>query len=229
MFDFEHFVSMLPDIWTAFGQTLLMVGISVFVAMIIGLPLGLLLFITSRELFAVRSFGKKMNRIINNVFGFIANFIRSIPYIILLVALIPLTKVLLTDTTGPLAVSVSLSVAAIPFFARLVETSLKEVSKGVIEAAIATGASPWLIIKEVLLPEAKSGIIQGITMTIISLIAYSAMAGTIGGGGVGDLAIRFGYYRYDNTIMIATIVILIIIVQVVQIAGDTIAKAVNKK
>src|SRR5699024_8682026 len=101
--------------------------------------------------------------------------------------------------------------------------------KGVIEAAIAAGASPWLIIKEVLLPEAKSGIIQGITMTIISLIAYSAMAGTIGGGGVGDLAIRFGYYRYDDTIMIATIVILVILVQAVQILGDTIAKKVNRK
>lgn len=229
MFDFAHFTSMLPDIWTAFGQTLLMVGISLVVALVIGLPLGLLLFITSHGFFAVRSASKKANRIVNNVFSFIINFVRSIPYIILLVALIPLTKVLLGDTTGPLAVSVSLSVAAIPFFARLVETSLKEVSKGVIEAAIAAGASPWLIIKEVLLPEAKSGIIQGITMTIISLIAYSAMAGTIGGGGVGDLAIRFGYYRYDDTIMIATIVILVILVQAVQISGDLIAKKVNKK
>jgi len=229
MFDFEHFISMLPDIWTAFGQTLFMVGISLGVAFIIGLPLGLLLFITSHGFFAVRSSGKKANRIVHNSFSFIINFVRSIPYIILLVALIPLTKVLLGDTTGPLAVSVSLSVAAIPFFARLVETSLKEVSKGVIEAAIAAGASPSLIIKDVLLPEAKSGIIQGVTMTIISLIAYSAMAGTIGGGGVGDLAIRFGYYRYDDTIMIATIVILVILVQAVQITGDLIAKKVNKK
>ncbi|MGN5457086.1 MAG: methionine ABC transporter permease [Candidatus Kurthia intestinigallinarum] len=229
MFDFAHFTSMLPDIWTSFGQTLLMVGISLVVVLVIGLPLGLLLFITSHGFFAVRNSGKKINRIVNNVLSFVINFVRSIPYIILLVALIPLTKVLIGDTTGPLAVSVSLSVAAIPFFARLVETSLKEISKGVIEAAIAAGASPWLIIKEVLLPEAKSGIIQGITMTIISLIAYSAMAGTIGGGGVGDLAIRFGYYRYDDTIMIATIVILVILVQAVQILGDTIAKKVNRK
>lgn len=229
MFDFAHFTSMLPDIWAAFGQTLLMVGIALVVALVIGLPLGLLLFITSHGFFAVKPSGKKANRIVNNVFSFIVNFIRSIPYIILLVALIPLTKVLVGDTTGPLAVSVSLSIVAIPFFSRLVETSLKEVSKGVIEAAIAAGASPWLIIKDVLLPEAKSGIIQGVTMTVISLIAYSAMAGTIGGGGVGDLAIRFGYYRYDDTIMIATIVILVILVQIIQIGGDLIAKKVNKK
>lgn len=222
LFDFEHFLSMLPDIWKAFGETLLMVGISLSISLIIGLPLGIILFVTSKGL-------SLRNRFLNGILGFIVNLVRSIPYIILLVALFPLTKILVGDTIGPVAASVSLSVAAIPFFARLVETSMREIDKGVIEASIAVGATPWMIVKDVLLPEAKSGIIQGITMTVISLVAYSAMAGIIGGGGIGDLAIRFGYYRYDNTIMIATVVILIVIVQIIQLAGDAISKAIDKR
>ncbi|MGG0657054.1 methionine ABC transporter permease [Rummeliibacillus pycnus] len=229
LFDPSHFASMLPDIWKAFGQTLLMVGISLAISLVIGLPLGLLLFTTSKGLFSTSKPGLLGNRLVNIVVGFIVNLIRSIPYIILLVALFPFTKWLVGDTIGPIAASVSLSVAAIPFFARLVETSLREIDRGVIEASIAVGATRWMIIKDVLLPEAKSGVIQGITMTIISLVAYSAMAGIIGGGGIGDLAIRFGYYRYDNTIMITTVVILIIIVQIIQLAGDAIAKAVDKR
>ncbi|CAM5183903.1 Methionine ABC transporter permease OS=Lysinibacillus sphaericus OX=1421 GN=LS41612_20530 PE=3 SV=1 [Lysinibacillus sphaericus] len=130
---------------------------------------------------------------------------------------------------GPIAASVSLSVAAIPFFARLVETSLREIDKGVIEASIAVGATPWMIIKDVLIPEAKSSIIQAVTVTVISLVAFSAMAGVVGGGGIGDLAIRFGYYRYDNTIMIATVAILILLVQAIQIAGDWFAKSIDKR
>ncbi|MGE7918689.1 methionine ABC transporter permease [Viridibacillus sp. NPDC093762] len=222
LFDFEHFISMLPDIWKAFGETLLMIGISLSISLIIGLPLGIILFVTSKGLFL-------HNRFFNGVLGFIVNLVRSVPYIILLVALFPLTKILVGDTIGPVAASVSLSVAAIPFFARLVETSMREVDKGVIEASIAVGATPWMIIRDVLLPEAKSGIIQGGTMTIISLVAYSAMAGIVGGGGIGDLAIRFGYYRYDNTIMIATVVILIVIVQIIQLSGDAISKAIDKR
>ncbi|MBK3495467.1 ABC transporter permease [Viridibacillus sp. YIM B01967] len=222
LFDFEHFISMLPDVWKAFGETLLMIGISLSISLLIGLPLGIILFVTSKGLFL-------RNRFLNGVLGFIVNLVRSIPYIILLVALFPLTKILVGDTIGPVAASVSLSVAAIPFFARLVETSMREIDKGVIEASIAVGATPWMIVKDVLLPEAKSGIIQGVTMTIISLVAYSAMAGIIGGGGIGDLAIRFGYYRYDNTIMIATVVILIIIVQIIQFAGDALSKAIDKR
>ncbi|QOV10294.1 methionine ABC transporter permease [Viridibacillus arvi] len=222
LFDFEHFISMLPDIWKAFGETLLMIGISLSISLIIGLPLGIILFVTSKGLFL-------RNRFFNWVLGFIVNLVRSVPYIILLVALFPLTKILVGDTIGPVAASVSLSVAAIPFFARLVETSMREVDKGVIEASIAVGATPWMIIRDVLLPEAKSGIIQGVTMTIISLVAYSAMAGIVGGGGIGDLAIRFGYYRYDNTIMIATVVILIVIVQIIQLSGDAISKAIDKR
>ena len=221
-FDFTHLIELIPDINTAFFQTIYMIAISLVVAVVIGLPLGILLFVTDRGLFWE-------NRTIQNVVGFIVNMVRSIPFIILLVALIPLTKALVGSTIGPTAASVSLSVAAIPFFARIVESALREIDKGVIEAAIAAGATPWMIIKDVLLLEAKSGIISGLTLTLISLIGFSAMAGTVGGGGIGDLAIRFGYYRYDNTIMIATVVILIVLVQLVQLLGDLLSKAVDKR
>lgn len=221
-FDFNHLLELMPEINEAFFQTLYMIAISLVVAIIIGLPVGILLFITDKGLFME-------NRSVQRVLGFIVNMVRSIPFIILLVALIPLTKAIVGTIIGPTAASVSLSVAAIPFFARIVETALREIDKGVIEAAVAAGATPWMIIKDVLLLEAKSGIISGITLTLISLVGFSAMAGTVGGGGIGDLAIRFGYYRYDNTIMITTIIILIILVQVIQILGDFISKAVDKR
>jgi D-methionine transport system permease protein len=221
-FDFGHMMELWPDISKAFGETLYMIGVSLAIAIVIGLPLGIVLFVTDKGLFL-------QNRFIKSVLGFVVNMIRSIPFIILLVALIPLTKMLVDSTIGPAAASVSLSVAAIPFFARIVETSLREIDKGVIEAAVAVGATPWMIIKDVLLPEAKAGIVQGITITIISLVAYSAMAGVVGGGGIGDLAIRFGYYRYDNTIMIVTVVILIVLVQILQQLGDWTSKAIDKR
>lgn len=221
-FDFQHMIELGPDIVKAFGQTMYMIGIALTVAIIIGLPLGIVLFITDRGVFLE-------NRFVKSTLGFVSNMVRSIPFIILLVALIPLTKLLAGTTIGPAAASVSLSVAGIPFFARIIETSLREIDKGVIEAAIAVGATPWMIIKDVLLPEAKSSIVQGITLTVVSLIAYSAMAGVVGGGGIGDLAIRFGYYRYDNTIMIVTIVILIVLVQIIQLLGDWTSKAIDKR
>lgn len=221
-FDFAHLLELVPDINTAFLQTIYMISISLIISVCIGLPIGILLYITDKGLFWE-------NRAVQNVLGFIVNMVRSIPFIILLVALIPITNAIVGTTIGPTAASVSLSVAAIPFFARIVETALREIDKGVIEAAIAAGATPWMIIKDVLLLEAKSGIISGITLTLISLIGFSAMAGTVGGGGIGDLAIRFGYYRYDNTIMIATVLILIILVQVIQLLGDFIAKVVDKR
>lgn len=221
-FEFNHFIELIPDINGAFLQTLYMISIALVVAIVIGLPIGVILYVTDKGLFME-------NRILQNTLGFVVNMIRSIPFIILLVALFPLTDLIVGTTIGPTAASVSLSVAAIPFFARIVESSLREIDKGVIEAAIAAGGTPWMIIKEVLLLEARSGIISGVTLTLISLIGFSAMAGTIGGGGIGDLAIRFGYYRYDNTIMIATVLILIILVQVIQFFGDFIAKAVDKR
>ncbi|MDG4655567.1 ABC transporter permease [Ectobacillus antri] len=218
----DSLIEILPDLNKAFFQTLYMVSISLVVAIIVGLPLGVLLFVTDRGLFLE-------NIPVRNVVGFVVNMVRSIPFIILLVALLPLTKLITGTTIGPTAASVSLSAAAIPFFARIVETALREIDKGVIEAAVAAGATPWMIIKDVLLPEARSGILQGVTLTTISLVAYSAMAGIVGGGGVGDLAIRFGYYRYDNAIMITTIVILICLVQIIQIGGDRLAKVLDKR
>lgn len=218
----QRIVELLPDMTKAFGETLYMVGISLLVALIIGLPLGILLFVTDKGLFLENTF-------IKSVIGFIVNMVRSIPFIILLVLLIPLATLLVGTAYGPTAASVSLSAAAIPFFARIVETSFREIDKGVIEAAISIGASPWMIIRDVLLPEGKSSIIQGLTLTAISLVAYAAMAGVVGGGGIGDLAIRFGYYRYDKTIMVVTVIILIVLVQLIQFAGDRLSKAVDKR
>ncbi|BCB05786.1 methionine ABC transporter permease [Bacillus sp. KH172YL63] len=218
----DSLTAILPELNKAFFETVYMVGISLAVAIIIGMPLGILLFVTDKGLFL-------QNGLIKKGVGFFVNMVRSVPFIILLVALLPLTKILTGTTIGPTAASVSLSVAGIPFFARMVETSLREIDKGVIEASVSVGASPWMIIKDVLLPEARPALIQAITITTISLVAYSAMAGIVGGGGVGDLAIRFGYYRYDNTVMITTVVILICLVQLIQYTGDVFARLVDKR
>lgn len=218
----ERVITILPELNQAFLETLLMVSIALAVAILIGLPFGILLFVTDRGLFLE-------NVLVKRVAGLIINLIRSVPFVILLVFLLPFTQFLLNTTIGPLAASVSLSVAAIPFYARIVESSARDIDKGVIEAAIAVGASPWMIIKSIILPEVKPGLITGLTITAISLIGYSAMAGTIGGGGIGDLAIRYGYYRYDNTIMFTTVIVLIVLVQVVQYLGDFIARVVSKR
>ncbi|MFL8936330.1 methionine ABC transporter permease [Rossellomorea oryzaecorticis] len=218
----DSLTAILPELNKAFLETIYMVGISLAIAILIGLPLGILLFVTDKGLFLQNGFIKK-------IVGFVVNMVRSIPFIILLVALLPLTKLLTGTTIGPTAASVSLSVAGIPFFARMVETALREIDKGVIEASVSVGASPWMIIKDVLLPEAKPAVIQAVTITTISLVAYSAMAGIVGGGGIGDLAIRFGYYRYDNTVMITTVVVLICLVQLIQYTGDIFARVVDKR
>ncbi|MGA4722479.1 MAG: methionine ABC transporter permease [Bacillota bacterium] len=218
----DSILNILPDLNKAFFETLYMVAISLGVSLVVGLPLGIILFVTDKGLLFENAW-------IKQIAGILVNLIRSVPFIILLVALLPLTQLITGTTIGPTAASVSLSVAAIPFFARLVETSLREIDKGVIEAAVAVGATPWMIIREVLLPEAKPGIVQAITVTAISLLGYSAMAGIVGGGGIGDFAIRFGYYRYDNTIMLTTVILLIVIVQLMQVIGDGAAKAVNKR
>lgn len=218
----NQLIDILPEMNIAFFETIYMVGIAVAIAILIGMPLGIVLYVTDTGLFLE-------NRLVKAVAGVITNLVRSIPFIILLVFLLPFTKFLIGTQIGPTAASVPLSVAAIPFFARIVEASAREIDRGVIEAAISVGASPWTIIKEVILPEAKPGIISGLTITIISLIGYSAMAGTVGGGGIGDLAIRYGYYRYDNVVMYTTVIVLIVLVQVVQFSGDYIAKKVNKR
>ncbi|TGK35375.1 methionine ABC transporter permease [Leptospira andrefontaineae] len=220
--NFSKWIELYPELVNAFGQTFLMLGISLSSALVFGIPLGFLIYLTDKKLFIP-------NKFFHAVLGVLANLIRSIPFVILLVALIPLTQSLVGTTIGPLAASVPLSVAAIPFLARLVETSLREIPEGVLEAAVSTGAKLNLIIREVLIPEALPGIYSAITVTTISLLGYSAMAGIVGGGGIGDLAIRFGYYRYEDDIMFATVFILIALVQTFQWIGDKTRKNSDKR
>ena len=212
---------LFPDLVKAFDETFRMVGISLTLAVLAGVPLGLLLYVTDRGLFL-------RNRYINAVGGLLVNVIRSVPFVILLVLVLPLTQWLVGSTIGPGAASVPLSIAAVAFYARLVQTSLCEIDRGVIEAATATGATPMQIIIHVLLPESLPSLLRGLTVTAVSLIGYSAMAGIVGGGGVGDLAIRFGYYRYETKVMVITVVLLIILVQVVQSFGDAVARRTYK-
>lgn len=210
------------DLLKSLGETFQMVGIALILSVILGIPLGLFLFLTSSGLFF-------KNKTLNFIGGLIINVIRSTPFVILLVLLLPVTKFITGTTIGSGAASVPLSVAAIAFYARLVEAAFREVDRGVIEAAQAAGATTKIIIYHVLLTEALPSLIVGITVTAISLIGYSAMAGVVGGGGVGDLAIRFGYYRYQTHVMIITVVILVIIVQSFQWLGDYSAKKVDKR
>ena len=213
---------LLDDLTPAFGETFLMVGVSSFFAIAGGLPLGFLLYITERRLFWD-------NQAAQVIGGFAVNIIRSLPFVILLVLLLPFTQWAIGTTIGPVAAAVPLSVAAIAFYARLVEGALCEVDPGIIEAAQAFGASPLRIVAGVLLREALPGFLRGLTVTLISLIGYSAMAGIVGGGGVGDLAIRFGYYRYQTDVMIITVIALVILVQLVQTLGDFLARRADKK
>ena len=218
----DSFSQLWPILYKALLETAQMVSISIFFAVLLGLPLGILLYITQHPLlFRIKP--------LNSVLGWLMNIIRSFPFIILIVAIMPFATWLVNDSHGPVFASVALSIAAVPLFARLVESSFNGVKDGVIEASIAGGASIFLIVTDVLLPEAKKSITQAITLTIISIIAFSATAGVVGGGGVGDLAIRYGYYRYDTLTMIVTVVVLIIIVQIVQWVGDRLANRAEDK
>ncbi|AYC18788.1 Methionine import system permease protein MetP [Dickeya dianthicola] len=213
---------LLIDLFNAFNETFLMVGISTLFAVLGGLPLGFLIYVTDRHLFWE-------NRFLYLLGTVLVNIIRSIPFVILLVLLLPLTQFLLGNTIGPVAAVVPMSVAAIAFYARLVDSALRDVEPGIVEAAEAFGASPLRIICTVLLPEARAGLLRGLTITLVSLIGYSAMAGIVGGGGVGDLAIRFGYYRYETQVMVMTVIALVILVQIVQTLGDWLAKRADKR
>lgn len=219
---FENIGPLLPEIITAVGQTFLMVGLSTAAAIIVGVPIGIWLFLTSPGQISEK---KWVYQILNSI----VNAIRSFPFIILLVALIPLTRAILGTTVGPLAASIPLSIAAIPYFARLVEQSVREVPRGAIEAAIAMGASPFQVVVKVLLLEARSGLTLALTVTIVSFISYSAIAGVVGGGGIGDLAIRYGYYRFQTDVMVLMIVLLVFIVQSVQFLGNRISNQLDKR
>ena len=212
----------LPLLTKALGETVYMVLISMAIASIIGVPLGVLLYTTDK--------GQILESpVLNKIVGSIVNAIRSIPFIILMVAIIPFTRFLVGSAIGTTAAIVPLVVASIPFIGRQVETSLKEVPAGLVEAALSMGATPMQIISKVLLPEAMPSIVSQLTTVIIALVGESAMAGAIGGGGLGDLAIRYGYQRFRPEVMLATVVILIVLVQLVQFLGNTLAKKLNKR
>ena len=203
-------------------ETLLMVAVSSTLATLVGVPLGVVLVATGPGHI-------RQNAVLHRGLGAIVNAGRSTPFIILLVAIIPLTRLLVGTSIGTAAAMVPLTLAAIPFVARLAEAALREVDPGLIEAAQAMGASPGQIVRKVLIPEALPGLVATVTITVVNLIGYSAMAGAVGGGGLGDLGIRYGYQRFQPDVMLAVVVILIVLVQAVQSAGDRLARRLNKR
>jgi D-methionine transport system permease protein len=208
--------------FSSFGETLLMVGVSGLFGALFGVPLGIALHLTGRD-------GILPSPLFNRIAGTLVNAVRSTPFIILLVAVIPLTRIFVGSSIGTAAAIVPLTIAAAPFVARLVETALREVERGLIEAAQAMGATTLQIVFKVLLPEAFAGIVAGLTITLVSLVGYSAMAGAIGGGGLGDLGIRYGYQRFLPEVMIAVVLILIAFVQIVQSLGDVLVRRLSHR
>ena len=212
----------LPLLAKALGETLYMVIISMVISSAIGIPLGVLLHVSAE--------GEILDApLLNRAVGAVVNAVRSVPFIILMVAIIPLTRLIVGSAIGTTAAMVPLVIASIPFIGRQVETTLREVPHGLIEAALSMGATPMQIIMRVLLPESMPGIVSQLTTVVIALVGESAMAGAIGGGGLGDLAIRYGYQRFRPDIMIATVIILIVLVQLVQLTGNHFAARLNKK
>ena len=203
-------------------ETLYMTLLSTAVGYLFGLPMGILLCITDKE-------GLKPNKVVYKILDVIANIVRSIPFLILLILIIPLTRIIVGQSYGSSATVVPLVVAAIPFIGRMVESSIKEVDAGVVEAARSMGASDLRIIVKVLLLESRTSLITGATIAIGTILGYSAMAGSVGGGGLGDIAIRYGYYRYESQIMIVTVILLVVLVQVFQSIGMIIASKLDKR
>jgi D-methionine transport system permease protein len=219
----ERFPPALLELFvTSFWETLVMVGISGVVGALLGIPLGVALRLTDRG-------GVLENAPFNHTVGTLVNAVRSTPFIILLVSIIPFTRLITGSSIGTAAAVVPLTIAAAPFIARLVETALREVDGGLVEAAQAMGASTWQIVFKVLLPEAVPGIVAGFAITLVSLTGYSAMAGAIGGGGLGDLGIRYGYQRFLPEVMLAVVLLLIVFVQAVQSLGDWLVRRLSHK
>lgn len=212
----------LQMIGMGFLESLYMTVVSSALAYVIGLPLGIILVVTDKD-------GIKPCAGVNRVLGVIINLLRSIPFLILCIALIPVTRFITGTSLGPTATIVPLVIGAAPFIARMVESSLKEVDKGVIEAAQSMGATPFQIIWKVLLPEARPSLILGAAISVTTILGYSALAGIVGGGGLGDIAIRYGYYRYQTDIMLVTVALLVVIVQVLQDLGLRLAKLSDKR
>lgn len=194
-----------------------MVGLAALFTVLIGLPVGVVLFITRRD-------GVLPQPQLNSVLGSVINVGRSLPFIVLLIALIPLTRLIIGTTLGSTAAVVPITIGAFPFFARVVENALDEVDRGRAEAIIAMGGNAWHVISKALLPEALPALLSGVTLTVVMLIGFSSMAGVIGGGGLGDLAIRYGYQRFNNEVMAATVLILVALVQGVQTLGDRLVR-----
>ncbi|AOZ92008.1 methionine ABC transporter permease [Paenibacillus crassostreae] len=210
------------EIGIAIIDTLKMLGASAVFTFIIGLPLGIILYLAARSL-------DRRVHFLYSILSIIVNVLRSVPFIILIVAMIPITRELVGVSMGVLGTIPPLVVGAAPFFARLVETSLSEVDRGVIEAAEGMGASTSQIILRVLLPEARPGLLAAMTITIVTLVSYTAMSGQVGGGGLGDLAIRYGYYRYETEVMLISVFLMVILVQFLQMAGDRLVRHFTRK
>ncbi len=203
-------------------ETIYMVAVAGIVGFAIGIPLGVILHITKKG-------GLLENTKLNSILGAIVNIGRSVPFLVLMVAIIPVTKMIVGTFIGTTAAIVPLTIGAIPFVARLIEGALLEVPTGLVEAAQSMGATPLQIITKVLLPEAMPTIVNSVTITLVTLVSYSAMAGTVGGGGLGDVAIRYGFHRYEVSIMAVTVVMLIVLVQIIQSIGDAVVRRVDHR
>ncbi|KAB7693822.1 methionine ABC transporter permease MetI [Plesiomonas shigelloides] len=214
--------AMLELLLKALGETLTMVLVSGAIGLALGIPLGVVLFISKPGQI-------KEHALLNKALGTVVNIGRSIPFIILIVSIIPLTRLLVGTSIGTMAAVVPLAIGATPFIARLVEGALMEIPSGLVEAARAMGASPLQIIVKVMLPEALPGIINGITITLVTLVGYSAMAGAVGGGGLGDVGIRYGYQRFDGTVMLVVVAILVLLVQIIQSVGERLVRTTDHK
>lgn len=219
---FDHIMQYQAEIWQAIGETFLMVGISITAAVLVGLPLGTLLFLCRK--------GQLLeNRIVFSILNVFVNVVRSFPFLLLVVFLIPLTRFIVGTAIGTLAASVPLAIMAVAYYSRLVEQSLLEVPRGVIEAGRAMGASTLEIIYKFLYVDARSGLLLGLTTSTISFISYSTVVGIVGGGGIGDFAIRYGYQRFETDLMVFTIIIMLIFVQTIQFVGSTTARLIDKR
>lgn len=218
----DKIIAYQPEIWVAIGQTFVMVGISILAAIIVGLPLGTFLYLSRRG----NLYENKWLFLILDTF---VNIVRSFPFLLLVVFLIPFTRFVIGTAIGTMAATVPLSIISIAYYARLVEQSLLDVPKGIIEAAISMGASKAQVIFKFLYLEARSGLVFGLTTATISFISYSTIMGIVGGGGVGDFAIRYGYQRYETELMLFTIVMMIIFVQAIQFTGTKISKKLDKR
>ena len=214
--------AMITELLHGIWETLYMTLTSTVVAYVLGIPVGIILYITDKN-------GICKNRPVNVILGVIVNILRSVPFLILLVAILPFTRLVVGTTLGSTAAIVPLVVAAAPFVARMVESSLKEVDGGLIEAAQSMGASPMQIILKVLIPEAKPSLLVGSAIAVTTILGYSAMAGFVGGGGLGAIAINYGYYRYNNKVMLITVLLLVVIVQILQELGMRVATRTDKR